>query len=66
MAEAKALLLKNSQYLQQQAEELEAEELQEYSDLNADDAGNLEDQNWQIRRKVMKKKQFEKSTQQSY
>ena len=46
VAEAKALLLKNSQYLQQQAEELEAEELQEYSDLNADDAGNLEDQNW--------------------
>lgn len=64
--EAKDVLLKNSQYLQEQAEELDADELQGISDLNIDDAENLEGSKWQIRRKVMKKKQYESINQQSY
>jgi Ca-activated chloride channel family protein len=64
--EAKKLLLFNGKYLQQQAGELQSEELDHYGAENYIDSENLDASSWGSRRKAMRGYQYKNKTQQSY
>lgn len=66
VAEAEDLLKSNAEMLEEEAAELESEELQEYADSNAEAADNLDEEKWARQRKSMKKEQYDNETQQSY
>ena len=64
--EAQQLLIFNAQYLDQQAGELQSEELDHYSLENYKDSENLDASSWGSRRKAMRGYQYKNKTQQSY
>ncbi|MBT3191000.1 MAG: VWA domain-containing protein [Verrucomicrobia bacterium] len=64
--EAQKLLIFNAGYLQQQAGELESEQLDSYAGDNRDDSMNLDASSWKARRKSMRDVQYKNTTQRSY
>jgi Ca-activated chloride channel family protein len=64
--EAQKLLIFNGQYLEQQAGDLQSEELQSYGVENFKDSKNLDASSWGSRRKAMRSNQYKNKTQQSY
>jgi len=64
--EAKQLLILNAGYLQQQAGELESEQLDAYAGDNEEDARNLAPSSWNARRKSMRDVQYKNRNQRSY
>ncbi|MGK0289145.1 MAG: Ca-activated chloride channel family protein [bacterium] len=63
---ARSALRQNSMYLEKQAKELKSEDLKKDSARNFDDSKNLQGSSWNARRKMMKKFQHKKTSQQSY
>lgn len=64
--QAKELLLDNYNYLNSAASRYNAPKLQEQADLNVFDSKNLDDGRWNKQRKVMRKRQYELDSQQSF
>ncbi len=64
--EARALLTDNAAFLKGNAAKFESKELGGYSVLNAKDAGNLDEANWNRQRKDMRYNQRSAEQQQSY
>ncbi len=66
VTEAKDSLLKNAEYLREQARRYDSSRLDDYGTKNEVDAQSLEGDEWRRRRKAMRKKQYELKRQQSY
>lgn len=64
--EAQKLLILNSGYLKQQAEELDSAQLGAYGLENIEDSQNLAPSSWKGRRKSMRDNQYQNKNQQSY
>lgn len=62
--EAQQVLHSNEQWLGQNAAKYESEQLQEEAQEQAEDAANLDEQDWDRQRKIMKEKQYMKTKQQ--
>jgi len=62
--EARQVLMSNALFLEQNAKQLDAPQLQEYSGANYADADNLDEQSWNRQRKSMRGFQFFNKQQQ--
>ncbi|MBL7114895.1 MAG: VWA domain-containing protein [Kiritimatiellae bacterium] len=62
--EARQVLLSNAAFLEENAKQLDAPQLQEYSGANTEDAENLDEQSWARQRKSMRGFQFFNKQQQ--
>ncbi len=66
LEEAKQLLIMNAGYLQEQAADLESEQLDSYAGENEEDSMNLAPSLWKGRRKRMRDVQYKNTQQRSY
>ena len=67
VGEARELLEKNAEFLSEEAEELDSEELKGLSASSGADASVIEDEaEWNANRKRMKAENYEVQSQQSY
>lgn len=64
--QARKLLIDNANFLAEEAAKYDSEILEKQKDLNLDDAANLDEENWQGRRKSMRRQQYKSETQQTY
>ena len=64
--EAQKVLLDNATHLAEEAAKYDSKFLEKLSDMNRDDAKNLDDKNWKKQRKSMRQQQYKLKKQQKY
>jgi Ca-activated chloride channel family protein len=66
VTEAQKVLLDNATHLAEEAAKYDSKSLEKLSDMNRDDAKNLDEKNWKKQRKSMRQQQYKLKTQQKY
>ncbi len=64
--EARKILLDNANFLAEEAAKYESKSLEKLRDINNNDAQNLDEENWNRQRKLMRGEQHRSKTQQKY
>jgi len=66
VTEAQKVLLDNATHLAEEAAKYDSKSLEKLSDINRDDAKNLDEKNWKKQRKSMRHQQYKLKNQQKY
>jgi len=66
VTEAQKVLLDNATHLAEEAAKYDSKSLEKLSDINRDDAKNLDEKNWKKQRKSMRQQQYKLKNQQKY